>query len=128
MNRIVAYAAAMGPPDRVEATVGLTIVYPGQSAQAKYWGARSVASRCSSTDTPFGAYAYLCRSTEIEVTPRTAKSRGGPGPPSRRRNGRTNPPKHASTWQRTPASAATAAMAATGSTTPCAYEGAEQAT
>ena len=27
---------------------------------------RSAASRCSSTETPFGAYAYLCRSTEID--------------------------------------------------------------
>ena len=81
-----------------------------------------------STETPFGAYAYLCRSTEIEVTPGTAKSNGGTGAPSRRSQGSAQPPKQASTWQRTPAACATAAISVTGSTTPCAYDGAEATT
>jgi hypothetical protein len=75
-----------------------------------------------------GAYAYLCRSTEIDVTPGTAKSNAGRSVPSRRRYGSVQPPKHASTWQRTPAAAATAAISPTGSTTPWAYDGAEHAT
>src|SRR4051812_16540234 len=98
--------------------VGLIIVYPGQSAQAKYCGARSEESRCSRTETPFGAYAYLCRSTETDVTPGTEKPTGAPATPVRRSHGSAQPPKHASTWQRTPAAAATSAICATGSITP----------
>src|SRR5437667_11956735 len=106
----------MGPPDLVELTTGFTIVYPGQPAYPKYCGARSASVRCSRTDTPLGAYAYLCRSTDILVTPSTAKSKAGTGTPRRRRYGSTHPPKQASTWHRTPRSAATAAISATGST------------
>nr|BFE76731.1 hypothetical protein GCM10020092_100320 [Actinoplanes digitatis] len=124
----MATAAAIGPPDRVDEMTGLTIVYPGQSAYAKYCGIRSAASRCSSTETPFGAYAYLCRSTEMLVTPGTEKSKSGRSAPSRLRYGSTQPPKQASTWNRTPRSAAAAAISAIGSTTPCAYDGAEAAT
>ncbi len=35
---------------------------------------------------------------------------------------------HASTWQRTPRAAAAAAISGTGSTTPCAYDGADATT
>ena len=118
MCRSVAYAPAIGPPGRVEEMPGFTTVYPGQPAQAKYCGRRIGALRCSSTDTPLDAYAYLCRSTEIEVTPGTDRSNGGTGWPSRRRYGRLQPPKQASTWQRTPAASAAAAMSATGSINP----------
>src|SRR5690349_24268020 len=62
------------------------------------------------------------------VTPGTEKSNGGRSAPSRRRYGSVQPPKQASTWQRTPAAAAAAAIAGTGSTIPCAYDGAEHAT
>src|SRR5690349_10064260 len=62
------------------------------------------------------------------VTPGTEKSNGGRSAPSRRRYGSVQPPKQASTWQRTPAADAAAAIAGTGSTIPCAYDGAEQAT
>ena len=46
------------------------------------------------------------------------------GRPSRAAYGSTQPPMQASTWQRTPAAAAAAAISVTGSTTPWAYDGA----
>ena len=58
------------------------------------------------------------------VTPSTANVHGGTGRPSRAAYGSTQPPMHASTWQRTPRSAAAAAISVTGSTTPWAYDGA----
>jgi hypothetical protein len=58
------------------------------------------------------------------VTPGTEKSNGGTSTPSLAKYGSTHPPMHASTWHRTPARAAAAAISGTGSTTPCAYEGA----
>ena len=64
-------------------------------------------------------------STEIDVTPSTANVHGGTVRPSRAAYGSTHPPMHASTWQRTPRAAAAAAIPVTGSTTPCAYDGAE---
>ena len=70
---------------------------------------------------PLGVYAYLCRSTEMLVTPSTAKVHSGT--PSTQ--GSTQPPLQASTWQRIPRAAASAATSATGSRTPCAYDGAE---
>ena len=48
------------------------------------------------------------------VTPSTAKVHGG----ASSRCGSTQPPMHASTWQRMPRSAASAAISVTGSTTP----------
>jgi hypothetical protein len=66
----------------------------------------------------------LCRSTEIEVTPSTANVHGGTGRPRRAAYGSTQPPMQASTWQRRPRAAASAASSVTGSTTPCAYDGA----
>src|SRR5688572_12012978 len=128
MCRSVAHAAAIGPPGRVDAAVAFTTPYPGQSAYPKYCDARSAASRCNSTETPFEVYAYLCRSTEIEVTPGTAKSNGTTSTPSRRQNGSTQPPKQASTWHRTPRASARAAISATGSTMPCGYDGADATT
>jgi hypothetical protein len=70
----------------------------------------------------------LCVSTEIEVTPSTANVHGGTGRPSRAAYGSTHPPMHASTWQRMPRDAASAASSGIGSTTPCAYDGAEPTT
>ena len=58
------------------------------------------------------------------VTPSTAKLHGGTGRPSRAAYGSTQPPMHASTWQRTPRRSASAAISVTGSTTPWAYDGA----
>jgi len=58
------------------------------------------------------------------VTPGTVKSKTGGGS----RNGSTQPPKQASTWKRTPRSAQAAAIGPIGSTTPCAYDGADAAT
>ncbi len=58
------------------------------------------------------------------VTPSTANVHGGIGRPSRAAYGSTQPPMHASTWQRTPRAAAAAAISVTGSTTPWAYDGA----
>ncbi len=58
------------------------------------------------------------------VTPSTAKVHGG----ASSRCGSTQPPMQASTWQRMPRSAASAAISVTGSTTPWAYEGAEATT
>jgi hypothetical protein len=62
------------------------------------------------------------------VTPSTAKVQAGTGRPSRAAYGSTQPPMHASTWQRTPRAAAAAATSVTGSTTPWAYDGALTAT
>ena len=67
-------------------------------------------------------------STEIEVTPSTANVHGPTGRPNRAAYGSTHPPMHASTWQRMPRDAASAASSWTGSTTPCAYDGAEPTT
>ena len=50
-----AHAPASGPPDLVDCIVALSIVYPGQSADAKNCGRRSSGVRCTSTDVPFGA-------------------------------------------------------------------------
>ena len=58
------------------------------------------------------------------VTPSTAKVHGVTARPSRAAYGSTQPPMQASTWQRTPRAAAAAAISVTGSTTPCAYDGA----
>lgn len=58
------------------------------------------------------------------VTPSTAKSHAGTVRPSRAAYGRIQPPMHASTWQRIPRAAATAAISVTGSITPWAYDGA----
>ncbi len=58
------------------------------------------------------------------VTPSTANVHGGTARPSRAAYGSTQPPMHASTWQRMPALAAAAAISVTGSTTPWAYDGA----
>ena len=66
----------------------------------------------------------MCRSTDKLVTPGTDRSKSGTGSPSARKYGSTQPPMHASTWHRTPRAAAAAAMGTTGSTTPCAYDGA----
>ena len=65
----------------------------------------------------------MCRSTLTLVTPSTANVQGGAA-----RCGSTQPPMHASTWQRMPCSAASAAISGTGSTTPWAYDGAEATT
>ena len=67
-------------------------------------------------------------STEIEVTPSTANVHGGTARPRRAAYGSTQPPMHASTWQRTPRSCAAAASSAIGSTTPWAYDGADPTT
>ena len=62
------------------------------------------------------------------VTPGTRNENAGSSGSSRRRYGSSQPPMHASTWQRTPAAWAAVAIWVTGSTTPCAYEGAEATT
>ena len=52
---------------------------------------------------PSAQYAYLCRSTEMLVTPGHREvERPARSTPSRRRYGSAQPPKQASTWQRTP--------------------------
>src|SRR3954453_3193804 len=58
------------------------------------------------------------------VTPSTAKVHGTTARPSRAAYGSTQPPMHASTWQRIRRAAASAASSVTGSTTPWAYDGA----
>ena len=75
-------------------------------------------SRYRISDAPLKQYPYLWMSAEIEVTPSTRKSQGATGSPRRSQNGRSQPPRQASTWQRVPRSAARAAMAGMGSTTP----------
>src|SRR3954453_3232126 len=112
-----AHAAATGAPDLVDWVVELSIVYPGQSACAKYCARRSPGVRCNRIEAPFGVYAYLCRSTETLVTPGTAKSNGATSTPSARRYGSTQPPMHASTWNRMPRAPATEASSGIGSTT-----------
>ena len=62
------------------------------------------------------------------VTPGDREVHGGTSAPSRSAHGSTQPPMHASTWQRTPRASAAAAISATGSITPCAYDGAEATT
>lgn len=54
------------------------------------------------------------------VTPSTANVQAGTERPRRAAYGSTHPPIQASTWQRTPRAAATAAISVIGSTTPCA--------
>jgi hypothetical protein len=60
-------------------------VYPGHAALAKNCGRRSSAFACSSTEVPFGQYAYLCRSTDRLVTPGTERSKSGSDTPSERK-------------------------------------------
>ncbi len=62
------------------------------------------------------------------VTPGTRKSHGGTSCPRRSAHGSTQPPMHASTWNRRPRRSVSAAIASTGSITPCAYDGADAAT
>src|SRR5215204_2635219 len=119
-----AHAAASGPAVLADCIVGLSTGYPGQPAYANHASRRSARSRNSSTEAPLGAYAYLCRSTDSEVTPGTDRSNGG----ASGRKGSTHPPMQASTWHSTPRSAAAAAMSATGSTVPVGYDGADATT
>jgi hypothetical protein len=75
--------------------VGVAYRPPSQSVHTEYWYFLKDCDRNISTDDPFGAYAYLCVSQEIEVTPGTEKSNLYRS--SSRRKLSKNDPKHAST-------------------------------
>jgi hypothetical protein len=118
---VMAHAAARGPAGFEPAIVGFTTGYPGQAVVAKYWWRWRSRPRVSSTETPFGAYPYLCRSAERLVTPGTRKSQGGNWSGQ---NASANPPMQASTCNAIPRDAVIAATSAIGSRLANGYDGA----
>src|SRR4029077_12492626 len=122
---ITAHAAAIEPPPFVPSTPDDPYMPPSQLSVTKVWYPRSSLFRCMITDAPFAVYPYLCRSTEMLVTPGTEKFQGGTVSPSLAMEVSVPPPMQASTWQLMSRRAASAAISGIGSITPCGYCGAD---